>query len=57
MEENRENIEESIKEELGMTDEQFAMVFKLIVTLIEQCETKEEAIEKIKQLDIMRNEA
>ena len=34
----------------GMTNEQFRTVLKMIVTIIEQAESKEEAIEKIEAL-------
>lgn len=34
----------------GMTNEQFNKVLMMIITIIEQAETKEEAIKKIKEL-------
>ena len=37
-------------EEQGMTNEQFKQVLKMIIQIIEDSETKEQAIEKIKNL-------
>lgn len=37
-------------EEQGMTNEQFKHVIKMIIQIIEDSETKEQAIEKLKNL-------
>lgn len=37
--------------EEGITDEQFNKILKMIVSIIEKCETKEEAINKIKEIN------
>ncbi|MGX7098378.1 hypothetical protein ACWOBH_00035 [Globicatella sanguinis] len=37
-------------EEQGMTNEQFRQVLKMIIQIIKDSETKEQAIEKIKNL-------
>lgn len=37
-------------EEQGMTNEQFRQVLKMIIQIIKDSETKEQAIEKIKKL-------
>lgn len=36
--------------EQGMTNEQFKKVLKMIITIIEDSESKDEAVEKIKAL-------
>lgn len=38
------------KMEQGMTNEQFKKVLKMIITIIEDSESKDEAVEKIKAL-------
>lgn len=40
--------------EEGMTNQEFKTILEMVVMIIESSESKDEAIEKIKNLDIMK---